>query len=77
MLNIMKIHYLINGMQTNLVVDTTYKCKDGHSLMSGSIIKPFMQNYEYEVIGSVPTNDNIVIVNLRPYCDNAKRVHCK
>ena len=75
----MKLHYLINGMQvTDIPIDTnSYKFEHlrTHSLITGSIVKPFMQEYEYEVIGAVPNMvDDVVIVNLKPHCKFAKEV---
>jgi hypothetical protein len=72
----MNIHFLIYGMSTGLVIDSNAKRNTYFNLIEGNIVMPFQQSYQYQIIGVVPNqNDNSIIVNLKPYCENAIRVH--
>jgi hypothetical protein len=72
----MNISFLIYGMSTGLVIDSNANRNIHYNLMEGNIVRPFMQTYQYQIIGVVPNqNDNSLIVNLRPYCEHAIRIY--
>jgi len=72
----MNIHFLIYGMSTGLVIDSNANKNTYYNLNEGNIVRPFLQSYQYQIIGVVPNqNDDSLIVNLRPYCEQAIRIY--